>query len=749
MNLESLLIVITLCFTTTAAACSPKGAAHTLYILSLAPFPDARPSFNPHYADSGAPGILPAVQLAVEHINTKTDLLCGYNLDYIPGDSGCTVGSKAIESVLRNSLHLMSSKSVVGVVGPVCSTAATRVASLLARDRVSLLHFTPAITPELSNSNFVNTIRALGTSQSSVEVFIRLVRRNNWSRIGSLIENERKGFQSTHDTFQTTVTNELGTSVLSLPVTESHINLEPFKMTQTRIIFLFMSADLTSRIMCFAHPKYSNLLYPTYQWVIAESVLRHIPPVRFYLDGRVYSCSTEEIEVVIMGTIVVAIHTATTADTLLLSGLTYRDYTAELQTRLSAANATQDTMTNVYYDGVFAIALALNRSSEHLERVNTSLSQYTIGQPLATAIIKEELLRLDFAGASGRVQFDQETNDGKPILVLYQIIQDQTVSSPRASFMYIGFYNTVDSSMILNGGSFLDSEFPLEEIKIHPAVGSVVFSLTALVFILTFSLHILTIVYRNVRSVKATSPYLNHLIFSGSYLFICATAVLILGGSFLSHRPSTVMFSVLCSSQSWCFSMGYSLVFGTVCVKSFRIYRFFRGFKRHSGKLLTDNCLISFVVALLSVDIAANVTWNLVSPWIVTEQEIIAEQKILIEAHCESNHLLEWLTAMLAPKLILTIIVIYLSVATRHINRKEFKHSKSINILAYSLVLLYCIGLPIAALFSSSLYVYTLSLCVIYLGTAILCLVTLSFQPLALVFVSFKIKGKRVFTFSR
>ena len=86
-----------------------------LNIVVLAPLPDR--DYDPAF-DQGH-SLIPAVQLAVEQINNRTDILPGFYLNIQLRDSGCDKATKtavSVVSVLRNLLVLRNGP--LGIIGP-------------------------------------------------------------------------------------------------------------------------------------------------------------------------------------------------------------------------------------------------------------------------------------------------------------------------------------------------------------------------------------------------------------------------------------------------------------------------------------------------------------------------------------------------------------------------------------------------------------------------------------------------------
>ena len=106
---------------------------HKLYLLSILPYPDS--SLNPSVAYG--PDLFPAAQLAVDHVNNRSDVLRDYSLELIEADGGCNVTSKARISLVSQLFH--SGKQIVGIIGPLCSDSAKVVGAMAGRSEIALI----------------------------------------------------------------------------------------------------------------------------------------------------------------------------------------------------------------------------------------------------------------------------------------------------------------------------------------------------------------------------------------------------------------------------------------------------------------------------------------------------------------------------------------------------------------------------------------------------------------------------------
>ena len=124
-----------------------------LRILVLVPFPTSDGSKG---WDRGLE-LLPAARVAVKEINSKTDLLAGYNIQLIERSSdACSepVISQGIINFIHNALQTESNNTnAIAVLGLACSTVAASVSPIAGKEEVSLLQLAIANSHALRNQS--------------------------------------------------------------------------------------------------------------------------------------------------------------------------------------------------------------------------------------------------------------------------------------------------------------------------------------------------------------------------------------------------------------------------------------------------------------------------------------------------------------------------------------------------------------------------------------------------------------------
>ena len=710
--------------------------SHELYLLTVGPYPDKynRTSLDPGW--DGGPALIPAVRLAAEHINGRSDILAGFSLKLLEGDSGCGQESKALVTYVKNVYH--SGKQVVGVIGPACSAATLALAPFVSlNDATSLILQSPsASSPLLNSEKYLNTFRTIVSSLAYVDTFLEIIKFNGWERVASFYDAGRIYFTSTASEFRKRVP-EVAQLVFSSPVydEENHkfFPVEEIRSKQVRVIFLFAGEKTCRRLMCIAY--HMNIIFPTYQWILHDRTLSQLHRSEVFMyNGREFSCSQENLQVALHGAITNTQSITRKDHEVTISGFNltmdefkeeYKQKRKQYETEIGRT-ISYTPFANLYYDATWVFALSLNHSIPILKNNGLSLENYTYGQPAATAIIREEVFNVQFEGISGPIMFNRETRDSATIIDITQFWIDDN-STNNIGEIRIGSYNRNIS--LNDAATFINDAFVKEGVRVHLGVGLTVILMTTLAIVLTGLLQLANILWYNHRSIKATSPNLSHLISSGCYLF--AITILIYSVQETFDFPTStysVLYAVFCNTFTWCLVLGYSLIFGTVCAKIWRVYRIFNHFRNQSPiALISDNALITFVIILLFLDMVLCTAWSLIDPWLLVTSESYSENEreiptIVVSSTCSCQHFNVWLGILVAYKGAIALVVVALSVANRRIKRKEFQHTKKVNMLVYSLALVWGAGMPLYLILSNfDIHIRFLVMCLMLNAAVFLC----------------------------
>ena len=693
----------------------------------------------------GGPALIPAVRIAIRDINNMRDVLPDYNLQLVETESGCSITSTVTVNFVRDIFE--SQNQIVGIIGPACSSSALRIADLTSRTEVSLIHITSGTSPALENSTLNTTFATVSSALLYVNSFLELMKHNKWNRIATLVHDEnRPYFQQTHSQFLKKVNTSkvIYSGNLVIGEQQSFLPLDELRSFRVRVVIVFAGSQAAAQLMCYAYHK--KMIYPNYQWVFHDRSTRHFASTQFRIDDNIIKCSSTEMKIATNGIILNRYNLEQKEENLtLLSNKTYTEYYKEYEIELEKYRKEKNLETNdadvygnTYHDAVWAMAIALHNASMN----GVDLKSYTYNRGNDTIVIANYLSKVSFKGASGPITFQNDTRSSITVINLEQVWNGKSVSIgtfDRSCKNSLQFVPNVRKE-------FITDSYAKKHVKIHIVVGIFAILLNILLITITALLQIANIFWYRYHSIKATSPNLNHLVFSGCYLFAIAILLLTIQDTF-TFSPSThpVLYGVFCNTFTWCLLLGYSLIFGTIFTKIWRVYRLFKHFQNKRPKgCLSDNALINIVILLLFADIIICIMWNVTDPWLIQITETASTSGIptlTVRSQCTCKHVTRWVVVVSLFKGLLMILVLAFSIMNRNIKRKEFEITKTLNILIYGITVIAGMGLPLYFLLTDkSIYVGFVVFFILLDTTVVLCCLTL-FLPPVLPVINVKIKG--------
>lgn len=150
----------------------------------------------------------------------------------------------------------------------------------------------------------------------------------------------------------------------------------------------------------------------------------------------------------------------------------------------------------------------------------------------------------------------------------------------------------------------------------------------------------------------------------GCYLYLLS--ILFVSFNHIVGNQNQVIFAVKCGGVVWCGSIALSLIFGTICIKTWRIRHIFsrssslirmRSRSNISRKKkcnpFATHSLVLYVCAIVLLDIAFQVSWSVIDPWYMKTLRV--ERNIHLTCGCD--HLNVWVSLLIGQKTVLTIVV--------------------------------------------------------------------------------------------
>lgn len=679
--------------------CAVDGSGD-LNVLILSPYP-SEPSVYASVGWPGGPALFPAAKLAADMINNRTDILPDHTLRLIDGDSGCEYTTRVSETFSREAAFNYY-QEVIGIVGPACSQAAIDVGSITTHQYADIVSITIANGPLLSTVNLTNMFRLLSSAQLSAQALFRLMENNRWTSLATVADTTGFFFLSIYRSFRKIISAHPAVNAPFFDL-ENKVFLFNSIHNTFNVIYVFAGPTDSRKLLCLAHKL--KFVYPDYQWVFVEmSASRLVLDEEVKYKGKTYTCTKDEMMEAVNQVILLHFRLIPEDKTIQTDvGLSYNDFLTVYETYYQKhikeiLNVTGDLeflssakeWAATYFDSVWALGLALNRSAHVLKDNNVAYG--------ASSTIRNELLSVNFSGisGSGRIYFHNDSLEVPSIIDVHQVNSANTVSK-------IGYYYEEKLFITDTGNASFVDPIQRELVVIRLELAAIFFPLAILIFLVLGTLHLFFLVFRHYKSIRAQSPQFVHLIFSGCYLYVISAlldTIRVANWTQFKDIQSPQFITVvgtLCNIIIWCLTLSTLLVFGTMCVLSWRIYRIFTHYL-NPGKCISDPFLVMVIVALLAMNVIVLVAWSeydpLLTQFIVTN-EGLRSGIVPVYTRCNCEYLTMWLLLWLLNELVITVVVI-LAILNRNVPRKDyFNNTKSHSGMVYVMSFLNGICVPV------------------------------------------------------
>ena len=582
--------------------------------------------------------LIRAAVIAVKHINSRHDLLPGYNLSLIQGNSGCLFTDRAIVSYVRNVVHTRRDL-VAGMVGPLCEDSIGILSSLANRRRTSIPQIHLSILPKFHNrAMYANSFGILGSLSDLIDCVISLADKQNWLTL-LLYEDENTSFQKAIEQLDTH-------RLTSERVMEGFVHLDALK---SRVVIILAGRPLVCEILRAAVEN--KMVYPAFQWIII---------------GLEYEQLLLNDECFVGDVLDKLLFVTFNVDTAFKTGCCYDEDLKQLWN-------TNNSQVSLVYDSIWALAFAFNLS---LHANSTSDNEYF------TSLVTSNLAEITFNGSSGLISFDSSTGYNKRRVDIHQISNEM--------MKLIGYFSS-GSLTLINDSELINTSggIQLEGVRVEVAVLLTIVTFVQLLII--FILHILTTVYRKHTSIRASNPKLSHSIFIGCYVLVATLMVYLWPYKTIAVLETR---AELCLSfNMWLLPIGVTLVFAPLIAHIWRLYRIFSHFN-NPGCCISNSALLLIIAVQIAVDLIIAILGSTLAPTFITLTNtgtISTEGKVIKSAMCNQGTPLLWLLTWVY-KFIQASTLLVLSCLTKNIklNRNfttsRFKFASYLVIVATSVL---------------------------------------------------------------
>ncbi|GFG38778.1 hypothetical protein Cfor_08233 [Coptotermes formosanus] len=691
----------------------------------------------------------PAASLALDDVNNRTDLLTGFTLKLHWNDSEvatyksnvpCSVvitnlGSYYLflctqiclcvrkislmtavytyqmcepglgASVMYNLLYNKPQKLML-LAG--CSTVCTTVAEAAKMWNLGVLCY-GASSPALSDRNrFPTLFRTHPSATVHNPTRIKLMEKFGWSRV-AILQQAEEVFISTVEDLEARC-KESGIEI----VTRQSFLSDPTDAVRNlwrqdaRIIVGLFYVVAARRVLC---EMYKQKLYgKQYVWFFIGWYEDNWFEVNLVKED--VGCTKEQMRTAAEGHLTTEALMWNQNNQRTISGKTAEDFRKRLNEVLSQLgyDIGNERFPEGYqeaplaYDAIWAVALAFNKTMEQLHKRGKSLKDFTYTDKETADDIYSAINSTQFLGVSGRVAFSSQ-GDRIALTQIEQMI--------NGTYVKLGYFDTQSDNLTwLNKEKWSGGRVPQDRTIVRQVLRTVslplficMWTISCIGIMAAIALIVFNIWYRHRRVIQSSHPVCNTIMLLGVCTCLWSVFLLGLDGQFVSPH----VYPVICQARAWLLCIGFTLAYGAMFSKVWRVHRLTTKAKSEVKKVEPWK-LYLMVTGFLLVDLVLLLTWQLQDPLqrrievFPLEDPVSTDDDIKIRPeleHCESENNNVWLGVMYGYKGLVLVFGLFLAYETRSIKVKQINDSRYVGMSIYNVVVLCLITAPVTMVIAS------------------------------------------------
>ncbi|CAK1546598.1 unnamed protein product [Leptosia nina] len=660
-------------------------------------------------------GVMPSVKLALDHVNEHDTVLRNYRLHMWWNDTECNaaVGVKSFFDMMHSGPHKLM------LFGAACTHVTDPIAKASKHWHLTQLSYADT-HPMFTKEAFPNFFRIVPSENAFNIPRIRLLEHFNWTRVGTIYQNEPR-YALAHNRLLADLDNgSFEIAETQSFATEVRTALNKLKEKDIRIILGNFNETWAMRIFCEAYKL--EMYGRAYTWLLLGTYSHK------WWQRRA-PCPQEELTTALDTAILTDLLPLSTTGETTVSGITAKDYQVEYDRRRGVEYSRFHGYT---YDGIWAMALAIQTVAHRvkIKYKEKTVQDFKYRDKEWEQLFLDALTNVTFEGVTGPVRFYD--NERKASILLKQF-QGDLVGEIK-----VGEYCAERDHLDLSSGDpfkWIGKNPPkdrtlrlIEHTQVNLTIYIVLVSCSCIGILLATGFLAMNIHYRNQRYIKMSSPHLNNLIIVGCMLTYLSVIFLGLDSSL----SSIAAFPYICTARAWLLMAGFSLAFGAMFSKTWRVHSIFTDVKLNK-KVIKDYQLFMVVGVLLCADLAIMLTWQISDPFYRATKQMEAyphptsEDIVIVQEneYCQSERMPIFIGVIYIYKGLLLVFGAFLAWETRHVSIPALNDSKHIGLSVYNVLIMCIMGAPIALVLADhkdALFVL-ISIFIIFCTTGTLCLV--------------------------
>ncbi|XP_006822955.2 gamma-aminobutyric acid type B receptor subunit 1-like [Saccoglossus kowalevskii] len=351
-------------------------------------------------------GVVPAIEMALSDVNSRTDILAGYELKVVWGDDQCIPGKSVrllFEQITNKPVKIM-------ILGAGCSTTAQAFAGTAPYFNLIQVGASES-SPKLSNIvDYPSFIRLTGPDTIYNEVRIAIINYYGWKRVATIYHNMDFFAVLNADLVDKLGQNNITIITADTFMDEASNQVRNMINKDARIIIVDAYEPQGKQVLCEAHKQ--GLYGGQYVWFLIGWY--NVEQWRNETDTGT-DCTYNELYDVIEGSFIPDKIRFDESGKPGVSGMTFKEFEERYKAWPSYEMYGPNIAFASGYDTAWAAALTLNKTSQILAAQNflpnssyyqKSLENFTYGDTEMADTFYRIMKNLKFRGVSGEVRFD-------------------------------------------------------------------------------------------------------------------------------------------------------------------------------------------------------------------------------------------------------------------------------------------------------------------------------------------------------
>jgi gamma-aminobutyric acid type B receptor len=604
-----------------------------------------------------------ATKLAIREVSSTPYMLQDVQLSLLTIDTECD-SARAVWSITN---YIFNYSKPVIILGPPCTASANLLVSIT--DRHTNILSASYETTSIELLNYPSCYQFNPVYIDLYNGLHKLLVHFNWQRVCLINEKEPHYVLAVEKLYEyIEVLKRINNGLSDFNITETIFDLDSI-FGYCRIFVVLSTPSYFRRILCDAIKAniFDEFYYDDfYQWIFLGSVTSDI------IKSNDTTCSEKDLKNFIQSTIVIDFNTSNEYLT---------DFGMKLGNEINNISRYDIEISARAYDAIWTFALGMNNSRSY------NLLQYF------NDTLKQSINSLNFQGVSNGINFNSLRHHILSDIVISQWQEDDIV--PIALIKADGetdwMYYANNTFTWPNGMPPVDNIQYFKE-TLPGEVSVSLLGISIIGCIAVFVIFCINVYFRGTDVIKGSNVHINNIILIGLCIGFLSIFFITLIASDYSEEDASEYNSIFCNVSCWLINLSFTIAFGSMVIRTWRIYIVFRN-PWTKTRMLKNPLLLLLIFLIIGFEVVILIVLVAVAPLSVVYTPAVYTEVIGCTSSDNLTVLLVLIGVLMTYKLLLIIFGGFFAYKIRKVQIKTINDSRCIGLAIYSVLVVIVPGL--------------------------------------------------------